>query len=72
MQQTKLPDVQAEVTHADGHKCPRCQLWHQVTENFDGLCDRCCDVMITDWPQHEFTVEIIKSRQEQRIKYNKG
>ncbi|MGI6229674.1 MAG: isoleucine--tRNA ligase [Tractidigestivibacter sp.] len=36
-------DFGAEVSHADGEKCPRCWNWRELGE--DGLCDRCHDVV---------------------------
>ncbi len=36
--------VEIELTHANGHVCPRC--WNYIEEeNEDGLCDRCTAVM---------------------------
>jgi hypothetical protein len=43
-------------------KCPRC--WHYTHEglhNHDGLCDRCCNVLIESWPDHE-SIPHIKQR----------
>lgn len=27
-------------------RCPRCRKWHYVHLNYDGLCDRCCEVLL--------------------------
>jgi isoleucyl-tRNA synthetase len=46
-------------------KCPRC--WHYThsgLHNFDGLCDRCCDVLIMDHPEHPSIEHILKRRKE--------
>lgn len=34
-------------------KCPRCWQYHMVVGNFDNLCDRCQNVILTDYPEHE-------------------
>lgn len=46
--------LRVSVARADGVKCPRC--WRYTGEgrfNFDGLCDRCCQVLWTHHPAHE-------------------
>ena len=46
-------------------KCPRC--WHYTHEglsNFDNLCDRCCNVLISAWPDHESVPHIKRRRKE--------
>lgn len=35
------------------HKCPRCWHWHTIQRNYDNLCDRCCKVLVEDFPDHE-------------------
>jgi hypothetical protein len=50
------------VNNPDYTKCPRC--WHYTHEglhNHDGLCDRCCRVLLDHWPDHE-SVPHIKQR----------
>jgi len=50
------------VNNPDYIKCPRC--WHYTHEgrhNHDGLCDRCCRVLLDHWPDHE-SVPHIKQR----------
>ena len=43
----------------DGVKCPRCYRYTgEGRFNFDGLCDRCCDVLVQDYPEHEATVAL--------------
>lgn len=45
--------------NTDYTKCPRC--WHYTHEglhNYDGLCDRCCNVLLDVWPNHKATQEI--------------
>lgn len=27
-------------------KCPRCWRYHRLIQNYDGLCDRCCQVLL--------------------------
>lgn len=65
-----MDDVTFTVSRAPGVKCPRC--WHVTGEgrfNFDGLCDRCCDVLIHDYPTHESVPLIVASRAEQRAQW---
>jgi len=61
------PEITASV--AQGIKCPRCWHYHGVRENHDGLCDRCCLVMMQDFPQHEETPAITAKWQAQQSKY---
>jgi hypothetical protein len=54
--------VQSLAASPDHTKCPRC--WHYTHEglsNYDGLCDRCCNVLLTAWPDHA-SVPHIKAR----------
>jgi len=63
--------VSITVTKAPGVKCPRC--WHVTGEgrfNFDGLCDKCCDVLCHDHPHHESVPLIQASRAAQRAVWN--
>ena len=46
-------------------KCPRCWHYHAVQGQFDNLCDRCCNVLVTAWPDHESVPHILKSRKDQ-------
>ncbi len=41
---TEVSWVNIKVDHADGIKCPRCWQW-DVTEDKDGLCNRCVKVL---------------------------
>jgi len=50
-------------------KCPRCWHFHTVKENHDELCDRCCRVLIDEWPRHESVPKIKASLEAQRRKY---
>jgi len=52
-------------------KCPRCQRRHYVLDNFDNLCDRCCQTLATDFPNLDFIEEIKQSIAQQQIKYKK-
>lgn len=42
--ETGLPWLFVSVSHADGHKCPRCWQWEE-SDHPDGLCDRCDSVV---------------------------
>ena len=33
-------------------RCPRCWHYHTVKLNYDHLCDRCCIVLMSAWPDH--------------------
>ena len=48
-------------------KCPRC--WRYTGEgrfNFDGLCDRCCAVILADYPEHPSVLHIQAAYARQR------
>jgi len=62
-----MTDITASVSK--GIKCPRCRHYHHVKENHDGLCDRCCLTMMSDFPEHEETPAIKKAWAAQQIKY---
>jgi hypothetical protein len=32
--------------------CPRCWHWHTIQGNYHDLCDKCCKILITDFPDH--------------------
>lgn len=56
--------VRSLANDPDYTKCPRC--WHYTHEglhNHDGLCDRCCRVLIDHYPNHESVAHILKRRQ---------
>ena len=41
-------------------KCPRCWKWTAEGRfNYDNLCDRCCQVLVSDHPQHESVPHIL-------------
>jgi len=47
-----LEPVELTISHADGHKCPRCWQWHTVQGNYLDLCDKCqlaCLEGVGDW-----------------------
>ena len=37
--------------------------------NYDNLCDRCCNVLVTAWPNHESVPHILAAREEQKRKW---
>ena len=48
-------------------KCPRC--WHYTHEglhNYDNLCDRCCNVLVNHWPNHESVPRILAARAQDK------
>ena len=52
-------------------KCPRCWKYHACKDNFDGLCDHCCSVLLKDYPEHESIQFIKESYNKQRMMYLK-
>ena len=66
-------------------KCPRCWHWHGVVENFghqpgtvlpnernpdkEKLCDRCQQVILSDFPNHVSVPHIVAALSEQHRKY---
>ena len=52
-------------------KCPRCWQYHRILLNFDGLCDRCCDVILKEHPGHE-SVPFIRASLEAQERYFRG
>ena len=51
-------------------KCPRC--WRYTGEgrmNFDGLCDPCCRVLVTDYPGHVAPPQIEAAYAAQRRRW---
>lgn len=48
--------------------CPRC--WKAgIPSNHDGLCDRCCDVLVESFPDHESVPRIKAALQAQRERW---
>jgi hypothetical protein len=53
-----------------GVKCPRCyRLTGEGRFNFDGLCDRCCGVILKQFPAHWSVDGIKRAYAEQRKKW---
>ncbi len=65
-------ELVVQATRAAGAKCPRCGLFHLMALNFDNLCDRCCHVLVDDFPDHESVPGIKESYAAQRTKWNVG
>jgi hypothetical protein len=42
--------MEIKVERADGLKCPRCWKYHGIQENYQGICDRCAEAIITSDP----------------------
>jgi hypothetical protein len=53
-----------------GVKCPRCWHRHHLYDNYDNLCDRCCHVIIEDFPHHESAPFIVEAYEKQAVKHN--
>jgi hypothetical protein len=64
-----LEGIQAEVSKADGLQCPRCWKYRGVVDNFDHLCDNCCEVMIEDHPNDDRTPKIKEMYEAQKLKW---
>jgi hypothetical protein len=62
-------DVVITVEQAVGVKCPRCWKIHSVDCNFDNLCDRCVDAILTDHPNHESVPHIKAALEAQRKRW---
>lgn len=56
------------VTVSAGNKCPRCWNYHHI-DNYDHLCDKCQDVILNDYPDHESIPHIKANIQDQLKKY---
>ena len=61
-----------EVTHASGVKCPRCWHWHAADLNFDNLCNRCVQIILTDFPNHESAARILQNLSERGLSAGKN
>lgn len=46
------------------HVCPRCRGAHSIQGNHDGLCDRCCGVILSDFPDWELATLVKSARQK--------
>lgn len=54
----------------DYAKCPRC--WHYTGAsrfNYDNLCDKCCDAIVNDYPDHEAVPGIKEAYRKQREQF---
>jgi hypothetical protein len=59
--------VRVIVAKAEGIKCPRC--WFYTGEgrfNYDGLCDKCVDALLHDYPEHGIIPFILQAKAKQR------
>lgn len=61
--------VEIRVSRTDRLCCPRCWRYHGIEDNHDHLCDRCCDVLIANHPDHESVPLIIAALERQRTKW---
>lgn len=58
------------VTRAEGVKCPRCyRVTPEGTVNYDALCDRCCTVLLNDFPTHPVCAGILSAKAQQRARW---
>lgn len=62
-----MTEVNVKVT--TGVKCPRCWCYHYLKDTFDNLCDRCTNIMINDYPDHQLTTTIKELRSAEKKKY---
>lgn len=63
-------DIDVKAMKADGQKCPRCGIYHMCNLNYDNLCDKCCHVLLEDWPDHEAIPGIKAAYESQRSKWS--
>jgi hypothetical protein len=53
-----------------GVKCPRCYRYTgEGRYNYDGLCDRCCEVILKAYPDHVSVQRILQCRIDQRKRW---
>ncbi len=58
------------VYDAEGVKCPRCKKTTAAGRfNFDGLCDRCQELILEHFPDHESVPFIKASLEAQRARW---
>lgn len=63
-------EIEIHVSRVEGVKCPRCwRITGAGRFNFDGLCDRCQDVILLDFPDHESVPGILAAKAEQRKQF---
>lgn len=63
-------EVRSLANNPDYVKCPRCWHYtHEGLENHDNLCDRCCLVLMENFPNFSETPAIIKNWESQKQKY---
>ena len=48
-----VKNAQEQLKCDGGAECPRCRIVHTIQHNYDNLCDRCCKVLVEDFPDHE-------------------
>jgi hypothetical protein len=54
----RSPSLTVIVERADGLKCPRCWRFFGIRDNPQGLCDRCCGVLLQS-KADEFGVDAV-------------
>jgi len=65
-----IDDIEVKIAEHEGPKCPRCYKHsHEGRFNFDGLCDRCQDTILTFFPTHESVPFIEAALAEQRKRW---
>lgn len=53
------------IKKAEDVKCPRCWHVHEASLNFDNLCNKCVNIILTDFPNHP-SVPFIQENLKQR------
>ena len=65
MQELRRAVAQCETQRLDDGetylRCPRCYGHHSVHGNFDNLCDRCQQIILEHYPNHESVPHIIQA-----------
>jgi Ribonuclease G/E len=56
------------VTDNSSIRCPRCKGLG-IAENHDSLCDKCCQVILEEHPNHPSVIYIRRAYELQREKY---
>ena len=69
----EIPGLDIEIHPLTGDpryiKCPRCWRYHACRMNYDGLCDRCCQVLVAHHPDHPAVPLIRASFRAQRDRW---
>ena len=63
--------IESLSNNPDWVKCPRCWHYHTILLNHQGLCDRCCWVLLTAWPNDDLAIGVLDNWKRQDAYYNR-